>query len=455
MKVMANLFFLDLFNEYGDKSALLWQNQTFTYKHLSERIRHHQSNLVNHKVKKGTVVSLVADFTPNSIAMLFALIEKNCIIVPLLHTIKVEQKELHYKTAMVQIEFQLFEDDELVYKMIGNTDDNEFYQVIRKENNPGLVLFTSGSSGKPKAVVHNFSKLLKKYQLKRKKQNMINFLLWDHWGGLNTVFHILSNGGIVLTISTRSVSEVFRLVEEHNVEVLPASPSFLNLSLISKEYEKRDVSSLKLITYGTETMPETTLKRLNLVLPHVKFQQTYGLIELGVLRTKSKSSDSLWVKIGGEGYQTRIADGLLEIKAESAMLGYLNADSPFTEDGWFKTGDAVEVDGEFVKFLGRRSELISVGGEKVYPQEVENCIQELEEVAEVVVFKMKNPLLGAIVCAKVRLNADLQSSVVKKKILSHCREKLEKYKVPLKIDFTDQEQHSERFKKNRSQNSFI
>ena len=69
--------------------------------------------------------------------------------------------------------------------------------------------------------------------------------------------------------------------------------------------------------------------------------QTHGLSEVGILRSKSEDSNSLWVKIGGEDYQTRIKD-MLEIKAKSAMLGYLNAPSPFTKDGWFMTGDKVE-----------------------------------------------------------------------------------------------------------------
>jgi len=101
-------------------------------------------------------------------------------------------------------------------------------------------------------------------------------------------------------------------------------------------------------------MPQATLQRLKRVFPEIKLQQTYGLIELGVLRSKSKSDDSLWVKIGGDGYQIRINNNLLEIKADSAMLGYLNAPSPFTEDGWFMTGDQVEIDGEYVKILGRK-----------------------------------------------------------------------------------------------------
>ena len=85
---------------------------------------------------------------------------------------------------------------------------------------------------------------------------------------------------------------------------------------------------MKVITYGTEPMPENTLLKINSLFPRIKLQQTYGLSEVGILRLKSKDSNSLWVKIGGEGFETRVSNGLLEIKAKSAMLGYLNAPSP-------------------------------------------------------------------------------------------------------------------------------
>ncbi|MCH8006732.1 MAG: AMP-binding protein, partial [Planctomycetes bacterium] len=135
----------------------------------------------------------------------------------------------------------------------------------------------------------------------------------------------------------------------------------------------------------TEPMRQSTLRRFHELLPKVQLQQTYGLTETGVLRSKSKSSDSLWVRIGGKGFETRVVEGILQIKAESAMLGYLNAPNPFTEDGWMDTGDLVEVDGEFIRFLGRESEIINVGGEKVYPAEVENVIQQMEGVEDVAV----------------------------------------------------------------------
>ena len=119
----------------------------------------------------------------------------------------------------------------------------------------------------------------------------------------------------------RGVASVCRVIARHRVELLPTSPSFLNLLLISGAPGSFDLSSLALITYGTEVMPERTLKMANEVFPGVRFLQTYGLSELGILRSKSESDDSLRVKIGGEDYETRVVDGRLLIRARSSMLG--------------------------------------------------------------------------------------------------------------------------------------
>jgi acyl-CoA synthetase (AMP-forming)/AMP-acid ligase II len=140
-------------------------------------------------------------------------------------------------------------------------------------------------------------------------------------------------------------------------------------------------------------------------------------------------------------------DGLLEIKSDSAMLGYINAPSPYTEDGWFKTGDAVEVNGEYFRILGRRSELINVGGEKVFPQEVENVILELDQVKDVVVFGEKNPLTGSIVCAKISVDESLPKQEIVKLIKTHCRSKLAPFKVPVKISVETGGFGNTRFKK--------
>lgn len=327
--------------------------------------------------------------------------------------------------------------------------NHEYYQQLRNMNHPGLILFSSGSTGKSKAAVHDLSGILEKFKTPRHALRSITFLLYDHIGGVNTMLYNLSNAGCIVTVQGRSPDEVLDVVEKYGVELLPTSPTFINLILLSEAYKRFDLSCLKTVTYGTEPMPESTLKKFHKLFPQIRLLQTYGLSEVGILRSKSKTSDSLWVKVGGEGFETRIVDGILQIKAKSAMLGYLNAPSPFTDDGWFHTDDAVEVDGEYVKILGRKSEIINVGGEKVYPAEVESVIQEMADIEEVTVYGEKNPITGNIVCAKVNLLHYEEPKKFPSKLKKFCRERLKSYKIPVKVKVIDEKQHSERFKKIR------
>jgi len=181
----------------------------------------------------------------------------------------------------------------------------------------------------------------------------------------------------------------------------------------------------------------------------VELRQTYGLIELGVLRAKSLSSDSLWVKVGGDGYDLRVVDGILQIKAESAMLGYLNAPTPITEDGYFITGDRVELNGEYMRFLGRDSELINVGGQKVFPAEVEEILLQCDLVQEAVVYGQRHPITGKIVCADVQLRTSGDEAEARRAIKRFCSERLEPFKVPVKIQFVQNGLYSDRLKRLR------
>ena len=442
-------YLLTIFQEHHDKTMLSLNSKVYSYRWLEESVATWLVELKKHGVLHGAVVGLQSDYSPNSIALLLALIANKNIIVPMAPT-KNETIDEKIKIAMVEILATIDEEDRIHWLRVESSATHIYYEQLRQIDSPGLVLFSSGTSGKPKGAVHDFARLLEKFKRRRTTMRTVNFLMFDHWGGLNTLFHTLSNGGLVLVVRERNPDHICAIIERFKVELLPASPTFLNLLIVSEAYKRYDLSSIKLITYGTEPMPESTLRKLTQIFPDVRFQQTYGLIELGVLQSKSRANDSLWVKIGGEGYQTRIVDGILQIKSYSSMLGYLNAPSPFTEDGWFITGDQVEVDGEYIKILGRKSELINVGGEKVYPTEIENIILEIEDVAEVLVYGEKNPLMGNIVCARVRPRFEnVHQSDLTKRIKLHCSKKLERYKVPIRIEFVFEAQFSDRFKKKR------
>lgn len=441
-------FLLSVFNECKNDEAIIWQDKSYSYKWLLDTVNKWSSTLTEHNIEKGSVVAVEGDFSPNSVALMLALIEKSCIIVPLTASVAAN-KEKFIEIAEVKHCITLDDKDGAAFVEYNHATTKDLLIKLQNDGLPGLILFSSGSTGDPKAAVHDFSAIMNKFKIRKHKKRMLTFLLFDHIGGVNTLFYILSNGGTIITVQDRSPDAVLTLVEKYKVEILPTSPSFLNMILLSEAYKRHNLSSLERITYGTETMPESTLKAINELFPNVVLQQTYGLSEVGILRSHSESSDSLWVKIGGEGFQTRVVDGMLQIKAESAMLGYLNAPSPFTEDGWFMTGDEVEVKGDYYLIKGRRSEIINVGGQKVYPAEVESVILQMPGVLDAAVSGEKNPILGNIVTVKVHLENEETVKDFTKRMKLFCKDKLQSYQIPQKVMLMEHDFTNARFKKIR------
>jgi len=441
-------FLIRIFEQNEGREAIIWQDTIFTYRNLLDKFHYWEEEISAQGIESGSIAVVDADFSPTSIALMLALFGKGCIFFPLTRSVR-SQKDEFIEIGQGEIKFCINEKDEVTISHLPYRADHELYNTLRNEKHPGLVFFSSASTGKSKASVHDVTKLLDKFRVPRYSLRTITFLLYDHIGGLNTLLYTLSNAGVLVTTNERSPDGVLKAVEKHRVELLPVSPTFINLILLSEAYKRYDIGSLKTVTYGTEPMPESTLKRFNMLFPTIKMIQTYGLSEVGILRSQSKSSDSLWVKVGGEGFETRVVNGMLEIKAASAMLGYLNAPSPFTKDGWFNTGDAVVVEGEYIKILGRKSEIINVGGEKVYPQEVENTILEMDNVAEVTVYGERNPITGSIVCAKVTLIHEEEKQSFSTRLREYCSPRLLRYKIPIKIDILNIKQYSDRFKKIR------
>jgi long-chain acyl-CoA synthetase len=448
-KYMFIDFLLRNFGQHPANSAVIWNDETLSYGKLKGKVEFWQTELHRLKVPKGAVVGLEGDFSPNGIGLFLALTNHACIIVPQSNT-NFKDRERKDKIAEVEFYFRIDSSDQVTFEPKQVNATHELYLRLRSLEHPGLLLFSSGTSGEPKAALHDFVFLLEKFKTVRKPYCTLNFLLFDHWGGLNTLLHTIANGGTIVSVRDRSPESVCRMIESYKVELLPTTPTFINLLLLRGAHKDFDLSSLKVISYGAEPMPQGTLDRLSQTFPAIKLQQTYGLIEVGVLRSQSQGNGSLWVRIGGEGYQTRVVDGMLQVQTKSTILGYLNALSPITEDGWFMTGDAVEVDGEFFKILGRKSELINVGGEKVFPTEVENVIQQMENVVEVTVFGEKNPLIGSIVCAKVLLREPEPLAEFSVRLKQFCATRLERFKVPVKVRLEEVHLHNDRFKKMRA-----
>ena len=400
-------------------------------------------------IQPGETVVILGDYSPEVVCLILALARNRNIIIPLSRDSVIE---LSTALAVSGCDwFAEFDAEDIQVSILERRipTDNALLADFLKTGAPGLVLFSSGSTGKPKGILHDFNRVADKFRKVRHAVVAIPFLMLDHFGGINTILAITSSLGHVVTVRNRSAASICNAIQTYHVELLPTTPSFLTMLLASNLYREYDLSSLKRITYGTEVMPQTTLDRLRTLFPHIELQQTYGLSEVGVLRSQSRPDGSLWVRIGGEGFQTKVVDDILWIKSEYAMVGYLNAPSEFDSEGWFNTQDRVEVDGDYFRILGRITDLINVGGPKVYPAEIEDVILTLDNILDVAVFGERHPLLGQIVVAKVSLSEEEDIGQLKHRIRKACMHALAPFKAPSKVLISKEPFYSSRQKKIR------
>ncbi len=373
------------------------------------------------------------------------------IIVPIIAT---ASEEIANRIQSAEADYVFTYDNEqfVSNKLHSKNEKHDYIEKLIKEKRSGLVLFSSGSTGKPKAMLHDLDTLMQGYRGRKLKEvNTLIFLTFDHIGGIDTLLRLLSIGGTITIPASRQPNEISRLIERHQINVLPSSPTFLNLLLLSDLHQKYDLSSLKIIAFGAEPMPESLLLRLRKLFPDIEFQQKFGTSETNAIKVTSRSSDSLFMKLDDPNLEHRVVDGELWLKSKTQVLGYLNAPmDDFTEDGWFKTGDLVETSEDgYIKIIGRNKEIINVGGEKVLPSEVESILLEMDEFNDVMVYGEENQITGESVAVEVVLRQDIDKREAKKAIRKFCRDKLDSYKIPTKIKIVDQTNFGDRFKKIR------
>lgn len=439
-------FMLDKFKSFNSKNAIVFEDRIYTYEEFIKQIKDYKNILDKHNISSKVVV-ILGDYSFYNLALFFALYENKNIIVPITSNIKKVQDDF-IEESFCQTIIKTDEKN-LLIQNLKTTFSHNMIDNLREKNSSGLILFSSGSTGKPKAMVHNLDTLIDSFKDKKEKSmNMLVFLMFDHIGGLNTVFNALCMGACLIIPKIKDAKTICELIEKYKIMVLPSSPTFLNLILISEEYKNYDLSSLRMITYGTETMPQSLLLKLKEVFPKVKFLQTFGTSETGISTTSSKSSNSLFMKLEDINGEYKIVENELWLRSKTQVLGYLNASmDSFTSDGWFKTGDLVEVDGEYIKIIGRAKEVINVGGQKVLPAEVESIILEMEEISDCMVYGEKNAITGQTVVCDVVLNKNIEN--IKKRVRVFCKDRLDAYKIPTKVNVVDKTNFSDRFKKIR------
>jgi acyl-CoA synthetase (AMP-forming)/AMP-acid ligase II len=397
---------------YADRTACHEAGRAWSYSEFLELIDQAAARLPS---KRAAVVEVQPATTIEGLATLLAIAERGHIALPLPAELTAAERS---KMRQVAASSPLYD------RLAGS----------------GLVLFSSGTSGEPKGMLHNFDALLDRYQnIRPRRDRCLLLLLIDHIGGLDSAFRCLFSGSTLVLPATRTPEAAGAAIAAYKVNVLPASPTFLNLMLLNGIATAQDLSSVEIIAYGAEAMPQTVLHRLAAAFPHAQLQQKFGTSETGAIRIKSANNKSLFFRIQDSDTQWKVIEDELWLKTPSRILGYLNAeDGKLEADGWYRTGDLVETDAhENLRIIGRTSALVNVGGQKVHPSEVEAVLNTIKGIEAVHVYGQEDPITGSKVCAKIAISEELDLRAWKRTIRSHCRGKLAPWKIPSSIQIVE------------------
>ncbi len=416
---------LQRFAAFGSKTACITPARSWTFVELTARIQAHAAALPAER----SVIPIPCADTVEALAHLIAVASSRHIALPLSPNLSAaEQSNM---------------------RRIAGLDGAPQPRLYHQLEESGLVIFSSGTSGAPKGMLHRLPALLQRFQsVGTRDDRTLQLLLIDHIGGLDAALRCLCAGSTLAIPESRTPAAAGQAIATFRVNVLPASPTFLNLMLLEAVPRHFDCGSVEIIAYGAEPMPEPLLARLHAEFPQARLQQKFGTSETGAVRIRSEADDSLFFRIEDPDTEWKVVDDELWLKTPSRIIGYLNADASALEtDGWYRTGDLVESSASGIRIIGRESQFINVGGQKVHPSEVEAILCNMEGIDACRVFGEADPITGQHVACEIASRLERDSRVWKREIRQYGRGKLAPWKLPSSVRLLPTPELNDRLKR--------
>jgi acyl-coenzyme A synthetase/AMP-(fatty) acid ligase len=304
----------------------------------------------------------------------------------------------------------------------------------------GIVILTTGTTGVPKAVLHDWGRLLAQVRMADSSQSRAWALLYplNHFAGLQVLLHVVKNGLTLAIPRDRQFSNVWECLLRNRVDSVSATPTFWRMFTGQLSAIQAGQLSLRQITLGGEPVGEGILSRLRQLFPEARITQVFATTEIGSCFAVSDGrpgfpAEFLEGSIGN--VQLTIRDGQLYVRTATGMVAYVDGSPPpeTAGDDWMATGDLVEICDGRVHFLGRKGEVLNVGGVKVYPPTVEEQIRKVNGVRDVRVYGKPNPIAGQIVAADLELSDGADADAVLVSVRQVCRATLNRYEQPREL----------------------
>ncbi len=482
-----------------DRPLMIYQGQQWTFDQAAERINRLANAFAGLGITKGDRLGILQVNCNQYIETYFAAAKLGAIFVPLNFRAKADELSYMLDNAEAKLLLMGSRYVGMVDDMLPNLpsvencicidekcDGKLFYEDLISDASPEdvfteiddddmtILMYTAGTTGRPKGVPLKHSGFdsyitgnVDPPDPITEEKNILTVPLY-HVAGIQAMMAAVYGGRTMALMSQFKVEDWLQLVNDEKVNRAMLVPTMLKWIVDHPDFDKYDLSSLKVITYGAAPMPYEVIKKAIELLPTARFINAFGQTETastitflgpddhiieGTEEEKEKKLKRLTSSIGkplpdvevkiidSEGKTLENYDvGEILAKGPRIMSGYWKNEAKtaeaFTEDGWLKTGDKGYIDDEgYIYLAGRADDLIIRGGENISPKEVEDVIDSHPSVEEAVVIGISDPEWGQECRAIVVLKESEKATEVD--IIGHCSS-LAGFKRPKSVVFVDE-----------------
>ncbi|WHY83988.1 long-chain-fatty-acid--CoA ligase [Neobacillus novalis] len=477
---------------YKNNTALISEGELMTFEQVHKISNTLSNTFQKLGVTKGERVGiLLPNSSPYCIAD-FALIKSGLVRVPL--NTRLTTNEIEYILNDSNASILIYGNDYAMkvseirdnipfvkhFICVGNENTSDLsYEKLLTQNSPEndyvdtneedlfQILYTSGTTGKPKGAVTDVRSRISSLNnvfidelMIKPTDAMIHVASLAHGGGTKVLPHFVKGAANIL-MPKFQVDEFFNLVEKYGATTTWMVPTMISMLVQFENLHEYDYSSLNTIIYAGAPMPVATLKRAIDVFGNI-FVQVYGLSEApnpDLVLTKNDHITGLYEKprilasagreimnarvllIDKDGNEVPTGEiGEVIISGDNIMKEYWGlreATKETIRDGWLYTGDLAKKDEDgYIYIVDRRKDMIISGGYNIYPREIEEVLYQHQSVLEATVFGIPDNKWGESVKACVALRQG--ETVTAVELIEYCRKFLASYKKPKSIDFLDE-----------------
>ncbi|HQB28168.1 MAG TPA: fatty acid--CoA ligase family protein [Paludibacter sp.] len=366
-------------------------------------------------------------------------------------------KSADYYTVFKHIILSLLLDEEIILldsdfteseliNLTGHSDYTSFIKPVGKSKVPILdnkhelieklskcpdkwkiTLFTSGTTGIPKKVSHDFKSITRFVKVSERNKNSIWGFAYNptHMAGIQVFFQALLNGNSIIRLFGLDTQGIYAEIKNNGITHISATPTFYRLLLPCLE----TFPSVERITSGGEKFNEKTFKQLKSIFPNAKITNVYASTEAGTLFASQNDIFSIRPE-----FENLIRIENNELLIHRSLMGSTDAEI----DEWYHTGDVIDMvtkDPLKFRFVNRKSEMINVGGYKVNPTEVEEALLALPGIKNVRIYPKSNSILGNIICCEVVRSSN---QITESSIRAFLQSRIQEYKIPRVIRFVEE-----------------